>query len=66
MEVAMQKTKVTKEGNQKSIRTAVSIPLEDYKELESIALRNKVSVAWVVREAVSHYLAEQAPLFRQR
>ena len=62
----MQKAKVTKEGSQKSIRTTVSIPLEDYKELESIALRNKVSVAWVVREAVSHYLAEQAPLFRQR
>ena len=62
----MQNTKVTQEGNQKSIRTTVSIPSEDYKELESIALRNKVSVAWVVREAVSHYLAEQAPLLRQR
>jgi len=62
----MQKIKVTKEGNQKSIRTTVSIPSEDYKELESIALRSKVSVAWVVREAISHYLAEQAPLFRQR
>jgi hypothetical protein len=66
MEVAMQKIKVTKEENQKSIRTTVSIPPEDYKELERIALNNKVSVAWVVREAVSHYLAEQAPLLRQR
>jgi hypothetical protein len=66
MEVAMQKIKVTKEENQKSIRTTVSIPPGDYKELERIALNNKVSVAWVVREAVSYYLAEQAPLFRQR
>ena len=62
----MQKTKVPKEGNQKSTRTTVSLPSEDYKELERIAVRNKVSVAWVIREAVSHYLAEQAPLFRQR
>ena len=62
----MQKTKVTKEGSQKSTRTTVSIPSEDYQDLERIALRNKVSVAWVVREAVSHYLAEHAPLFRQR
>ena len=62
----MQKTKVPKEGNQKSTRTTVSIASEDYKELERIAVRNKVSVAWVIREAVSHYLAEQAPLFRQR
>jgi len=56
----MQKIKVTKEGNQKSIRTTVSLPSEDYKELERIALSNKVSVAWVVREAVSHYLTEPA------
>ena len=62
----MQKTKVPKEGNQKSTRTTVSIPSEDYEELERIAVRNKVSVAWVIRKAVSHYLAEQAPLFRQR
>jgi metal-responsive CopG/Arc/MetJ family transcriptional regulator len=62
----MQKTKVTKERNQKSTRTTVSFPSEDYEELERIAVRNKVSVAWVIREAVSRYLAEQAPLFRQR
>jgi metal-responsive CopG/Arc/MetJ family transcriptional regulator len=66
MEVAMQKTKVTKERNQKSTRTTVNLPSEDYEELERIAVRNKVSVAWVIREAVSRYLAEQAPLFRQR
>ena len=62
----MQKTKVTKERNQKSTRTTVSFPSEDYEELERIAVRNKVSVAWVIREAVSRYLAEQAPLFRQK
>ena len=62
----MEKTKGWKEGNQKSTRTTVSISSEDYEELERIAVRNKVSVAWVIREAVSHYLSEQAPLLRQR
>ena len=62
----MQKTIVTRQRNHKSTRTTVSLPLEDYEELEKIAVKNKVSVAWVIREAVSHYLAEQVPLLRQR
>jgi predicted transcriptional regulator len=62
----MQKTKVTKQRNHKSARTTVSLPSEDYEELEKIAVKNRVSVAWVIREAVSHYLAEQVPLLRQR
>jgi hypothetical protein len=62
----MQKPKVTKERQQKSTRTTVSLSPEDYEELASIAARNKVSVAWVIRDAVSRYLAEQAPLLRQR
>ena len=62
----MQKTIVTRQRNHKSTRTTVSLPSEDYEELEKIAVKNKVSVAWVIREAVSHYLAEQVPLLRQR
>ena len=62
----MQKTEVTNERTRKSTRTTVSLPSEDYEELEKIAVKNKVSVAWVIREAVSHYLAEQVPLLRQR
>jgi hypothetical protein len=38
------------------IRASVSFPQKDYSELEKIASHKKVSVAWVVREAVTDYL----------
>lgn len=44
-------------------RASVSFPAEDYAELESIAKNRRVSLAWVVRDAVSRYLAQQRPLF---
>lgn len=50
--------------SKKTVRTTVSIPAEDYAELERLAERKKVSVAWVVREAVDRYLGGEAPLFR--
>jgi hypothetical protein len=46
-----------------SVRTTVSVPAGDYAELERIALRKKVSVAWVVRDAVERYLRNESPLF---
>jgi hypothetical protein len=48
------------------VRASVSFGSEDYAELERIAGEKRVSVAWVVREAVSRYLAEQSPLFRSK
>jgi hypothetical protein len=39
------------------------IPRSRYNELERIADGKRVSVAWVVREAVDEYLVSQAPLF---
>jgi metal-responsive CopG/Arc/MetJ family transcriptional regulator len=44
-------------------RTSVSLPKEIYSELEKIADEKKVSVAWVVRDAVSRYIADRYPLF---
>lgn len=44
-------------------RASVSFPPEIYKALESVAAQKKVSLAWVVREAVERYLADQSPLF---
>lgn len=44
-------------------RTSVSFPPEVYKTLEDLAARKKVSIGWVVREAVDKYLADQWPLF---
>lgn len=44
-------------------RASVSFPSEVYEELARLAAAKKVSVAWVVREAAEHYVAEQWPLF---
>lgn len=46
------------------VRASVSFEREDYSELERIAGEKRVSVAWVVRDAVSRYLGERNPLFR--
>lgn len=48
----------------KTVRTTVSMPAKDYEHLERLAKQKKVSVAWVVREAVDQYLAAELPLFR--
>ncbi len=44
-------------------RTSVSFPPEVYKTLEDLAARKKVSIGWVVRDAVEKYVADQWPLF---
>jgi len=41
-------------------RASVSFPEDIYREIEQIALNKKVSVAWVVRDAVERYVADQA------
>lgn len=44
-------------------RASVSFPPEMYRVLEDLAAKKKVSIAWVVREAVEKYLGDQYPLF---
>ena len=39
-----------------AIRTSISFPKNDYETIEKIANEKKVSIAWVVREAVETYL----------
>jgi predicted DNA-binding protein len=46
-----------------TVRASISFPPEIYETLESIARENKVSLAWVVREAAEKYIAEKWPLF---
>jgi hypothetical protein len=48
--------------SQPAVRTTVSIPAHHYAELERLARQNKVSVAWLVRDAVEKYLGDKAPL----
>jgi len=52
-----------KEG---TARASVTFPAGLYAELERIAEEKKVSVAWVVRDAVEKYVAEQYPLFARQ
>ena len=47
-----------------SMRATISFPPEMYETLERIARDKKVSLVWVVREAVDTYLGEKWPLFK--
>ena len=49
-------------ANPRATRASVSFPPELYQTLEGIARQKKVSVAWVVREAVEKYIEAQWPL----
>lgn len=48
-----------------SVRISVTVPAADHHELERMAEVRRVSLAWVVRDAITQYLAAQEPLFRQ-
>ncbi len=47
---------------ERTVRASVSFPEDQYAELERIALEQRVSLAWVVREAVQSYLVTRWPL----
>jgi metal-responsive CopG/Arc/MetJ family transcriptional regulator len=50
---------------ERTVRASVSLPEDQYSELERIAEQQRVSVAWVVREAIQAYLVARWPLFGQ-
>ena len=42
---------------------SVTLPPDHYREMQQVAAKKKVSMAWVIRDAVDRYLAEQnAPI----
>jgi predicted DNA-binding ribbon-helix-helix protein len=51
--------------HERTVRTSISFPEEQYQVLESIATENKVSLAWVVRDAIDSYLKSKWPLLAQ-
>jgi hypothetical protein len=57
----MTKNAVRKDG-QDTTRASVSLASADYEQIARIASQKKVSIAWVIREAVEVYLESKAPL----
>ena len=51
-----------KTQNGGAVRASISFPTELYETLEIIAKGKKVSLAWVVRDAVESYVADKWPL----
>lgn len=47
-------------------RLSVSVSPDQYDELIEMARRNRVSIAWVVREAIERLLKDDTPLFHFR
>lgn len=50
---------------ERTVRATVSFPEDQYIELERIAQKQRVSLAWVVRDAVQSYLATRWPLLER-
>lgn len=48
----------TKSDEPKTVRASISFPADVYAELERIAETNKVSLAWVVRQAAEKYVRD--------
>lgn len=44
-------------------RITVSVPTSDYEHLLRVAESKRVSIAWVVRDALEKYLTADIPLF---
>lgn len=55
--------KKIKSSSRAAVRASISFPPEVYETLEGIAEQKRVSLAWVVRDAVEKYVAEKWPLF---
>ena len=62
---AMRKSDSLLTANGETVRTSVSIPVNDYGELQRLAVQKKVSIAWVIRDAVDKYLTMEQPLLRR-
>ena len=49
-----------------SMRASISFPPDIYKALEQLARQKRVSLAWVVRDAVERYVTEQEHFGQER
>jgi len=60
------KPRTAKKKAEGPARVSVSFPRDDYTELKAIAADKRVSIAWVVRDAVANYLSARTPLFGRK
>ena len=58
----MTSTAATANDDKSAHRLSVSLTAEQHRELNEIARKNRVSVAWVVREAIDRLLKDDMPL----
>lgn len=49
-------------STEKSVRLTISLPVEDYRHLAAEAGAMRVSLAWMIRRAVSSYLDRTSAL----
>jgi predicted DNA-binding protein len=54
---------VTRRAPKRQVRVTVSLPKEQHEHLSRLAKRLRVSLAWVIRDAVDKYIENEAPLF---
>ena len=54
--------KKRKTAKDRSVRASVSFSESQYRELERIASNQRVSLAWVVRDAIEQYIRSRWPL----
>ena len=52
-------------ASQRKVRASISLPVELYEGIERVARAKKVSIAWVVRDAVEKYLESEEPVSRK-
>lgn len=52
----------TAKDDKSTHRLSVSLTAEQHRELNEIARKNRVSVAWVIREAIDRLLKDDMPL----
>jgi len=58
----MNRDETSSDAKARAVRASVTFPAELYVQLERIAQDKKVSVAWVVRDAVDEYVTQRWPL----
>ena len=46
-----------------TVRLSVTLPADEHRELKRLSAHNRVSVAWLIRDAVTDYLKSAPPLF---